>query len=165
MRNLLARLRGDERVRFVIVGGINTVLGYGLFALFDLTVGRFVGYLACLFAAYAIATIVAFILHRRFTFQVGGTGSVVVDFLRFSVVYLVTLALNTIALPLLVELAQLAPLVAQAAITIVATALSYVGHKFFSFRRPTGSTDSELADARNTVPEPENTRDPSSTVT
>jgi putative flippase GtrA len=140
MRKVLARLRGDERIRFVLVGGINTLLGYGLFALFEVTVSQFIGYLGCLFIAYAIATVVAFVLHRRFTFQVGGTGSVVIDFLRFSVVYAITLALNTIALPLLVELAHLSPLVAQAAITIVATGVSYVGHKFFSFRRPAEAT-------------------------
>ena len=94
MRSALARLRADERVRFVLVGGVNTVLGYGLFALFELTIAPAVGYLGCLFIAYAIATVVAFVLHRRFTFRVGGTGNVIVDFLRFSVVYLITLALN-----------------------------------------------------------------------
>jgi putative flippase GtrA len=136
MRKLISRLRGDERVRFLLVGGFNTVFGYGLFALFELTIGRYVGYLGCLYIAAAIATVVAFILHRRITYRVAGTGSVVIDFLRFSIVYVVTLALNSLALPLLVELAHIAPLIAQAAITIIATVLSYFGHKFFSFRRP-----------------------------
>jgi putative flippase GtrA len=160
MRKALAALRRDERVRFVLVGGVNTVLGYGLFALLDVTAGQAIGYLACLVIAYAIATVVAFVLHRRFTFQVHGTGSAIVDFLRFSVVYVVTLALNAIALPLLVEFAHLAPLLAQAIITVLATVLSYVGHKFFSFRRPETPDD-----ATNTVPVPVKASGDSSDVT
>jgi putative flippase GtrA len=143
MRKVLATLKGDERVRFLIVGGVNTLLGYGLFALLDLTVGRSIGYLGCLFIAYSIATVVAFVLHRRFTFKVDGTGSAVVDFLRFSVVYLITLALNSIALPLLVEVGHIPPLIAQAAITVAATILSYFGHKFFSFRRPSAAAGAD----------------------
>jgi putative flippase GtrA len=39
----IKRLLGDERVRFVLVGGVNTVVGYGLFVLFVLTIGPTIG--------------------------------------------------------------------------------------------------------------------------
>jgi putative flippase GtrA len=125
----------DERVRFLLVGGTNTVVGYGLFALLELTIGQRVGYLVSLYLSYAIAVAVAFVLHRRFTFRVTGSGNVLLDFVRFASVYVVTLAINTVALPLLVELGGLVPLVAQAIVVVVTTAVSYFGHKFFSFRR------------------------------
>ncbi len=133
---LAARLLEDERVRFVIVGGFNTVLGYALFVTFELLVGRYIGYLVSLYASYAISTVVAFVLHRRFTYRVRGSASLALDFVRFSSVYLVSLGINTIALPLLVELAHVPVIVAQAVIVVVTTLVSYFGHKLFSFRRP-----------------------------
>jgi len=125
IRALLAR----EQVRFLLVGGVNTVVGYGFFALFLL----FFGYLASLYLSYAVGVSVAFVLHRRFTFLV--SGNVVVDFVRFVGVYVISLAVNTAVLPLMVEVAGLHPLAAQAVALVVTTLISYVGHKWFSFRR------------------------------
>jgi putative flippase GtrA len=127
IRTLLAR----EQVRFLLVGGVNTLVGYGFFALF-LT---FAGYLVSLYLSYAVAVSVAFVLHRRFTFRV--SGNVVVDFVRFVGVYVISLAVNTVVLPLLVEVAGLHPLGAQAIALLITTLISYVGHKWFSFRRST----------------------------
>jgi putative flippase GtrA len=125
LRALLAR----EEIRFLLVGGVNTVVGYGLFALFLLVTG----YLASLYLSYACAIVLAFVLHRRFTFRV--RGNVAVDFIRFVGVYVVSLAINTVVLPLLVEVAGLHPLVAQGVALVITTVISYVGHKLFSFRR------------------------------
>ena len=133
-RAIRALLR-DERVRFVIVGGINTALGYLLFVLFELTSGNRMGYLGSLYLSYALATIVAFILHRRFTFRAIESGRLLIDFLRFQSVYVVSLLVNTAALPLLVEVVGISPLVSQAIITVLTTLISYFGHKWFSFRR------------------------------
>ena len=74
-------------------------------------------------------------LHRRFTFCKHGAGNVVVDFVRFASVYVVSLAINTLILPLLVEVAGFDPLIAQAITVVVTTLVSYFGHKYFSFRR------------------------------
>ncbi|MET1002510.1 MAG: GtrA family protein [Acidimicrobiia bacterium] len=145
MRNRLARLLADQRVRFVIVGGINTVLGYGLFVLFEFTIGDTIGYLGSLYASYVLAIVVAFALHRRFTFRVSGTGNVVIDFLRFASVHVVALVINTVALPLLVEIVGLEPLVAQAIVVVVTTLVSYFGHKLFSFRRNERDIDTAAA--------------------
>lgn len=128
-------LLGDERVRFVLIGGINTVVGYGLYALLYLSAGRFIGYLGALYISYVIAIGIAFVLHRRFTFRVSGTGNVFLDLVRFAAVYVVSLIVNTLLLPVLIEFGHVQPLVAQAAIVIVTTLISYFGHKLFSFRR------------------------------
>ena len=136
---LIRRLLGDERVRFLIVGGFNTLFGYALFILFERTIGQLIdgwlGDLVSLYAAYAVATVVAFVLHRHFTYRVSGTGNVIIDYLRFVSVYLVALAINTVALPLLVEFAHLEAIVAQGLIVVITTLVSYFGHKLFSFRR------------------------------
>lgn len=136
LRRLFRRLAGDERIRFLVVGAFNTVFGYLVFVTIELLAGQWVGYLVSLYVSYAIAIVVAFVLHRHVTYRVTGTGNVVVDFLRFASVYVVALVINTIALPLLVELAGITPIIAQALIAIVTTLVSYFGHKLFSFRRP-----------------------------
>jgi putative flippase GtrA len=132
---VISRLLADQRVRFLLVGGVNTVVGYGLFALFQFSFGHTIGYLGSLIAAYAIATFIAFTLHRRITFQVRG-GRVLVEFLRYAGITVISLLLNAAILALLIELAHWNPYVAQAVSLVTTTIVSYVGHKWFTFRRP-----------------------------
>lgn len=156
---MLRRLVADERVRFLFVGGINTVVGYGLFVVIELSIGRWIGYLGSLYLSYLLGVTSAFFLHRRLTFRAHrAEGSQWLAFLRFASVYVVSLAINTIGLPLLVEVGHLPPLGAQAIMVIVTTLISYVGHKFFSFRRAVQVP----VDATNNVPEPDTTSDGSS---
>ena len=133
VRGLVRTLLKDQRVRFLIVGVTNTGVGFLLYSALWLTLGHVITYFGALYGSYALASILAFFLYRRFVFHVTGNGWIM--FLRFQSVYIVSLVVNTLALPLLVEVVQLNPLVAQFAITFVTTLISYVGHKFFSFRR------------------------------
>jgi putative flippase GtrA len=139
LKDLLIRLLATEAVRFLLVGATNTVVGYLLYSLLWVTVGHVIGYLGSLYGSYAVAIVLAFFLYRKFVFRVKGHAWL--DFVRFQGVYIVSLVINTLALPLLVEVVKLSPLVAQAVIVIVTTLTSYVGHKFFSFRRRNPSTD------------------------
>lgn len=128
----LKRLRDDERARFLVVGGINTVVGYLLFLAFEQLFSG--NYLASIVASYAIATLIAFVLHRRFTFGVTQRQGIVIDFLRFESVYVVMLAINAGLLVLLVGWWSWPSWIAQAVIVVLTTVGSYVGHKLFSFR-------------------------------
>lgn len=130
---VLRRLISDERVRFVVIGAVNTVVAYLLFVIFELVSGG--RYLMSLFLAYALATLLAFVLHRRFTFGVVGRDKIVMDFVRFEGVYVVMFLVNAALLALLVDVLSWNSLIAQALIVIVTTTVSFVGHKFFSFRR------------------------------
>lgn len=135
MRQRLLRLVRDQRVAFLIVGGINTILGFGLYAAFTVWVFHdvYLGYTLSLVVSYAIAIVVAFVLYRRFVFRV--TGHVLRDFLRFVAVYAVSIGINLVALPVLVELVGVSPILAQAVILVITTVVSFVGHHSFSFRR------------------------------
>ncbi|HAM27484.1 MAG TPA: GtrA family protein [Microbacteriaceae bacterium] len=130
----LLRLIRDRRVAFLIVGSVNTAVGYGWFVLFEFTIGRFWGYLASLAFAHVFSVLCAFVLYRRFVFRV--RGHVWRDLGRFELVYLVSISINFVLLPLLVEFGHLPPLLAQALIIFVTTIISYFGHRGFSFRRP-----------------------------
>jgi putative flippase GtrA len=136
MRALILRLYGDQRIRFLAVGGVNTVVGYGLFVLFDTLVFRHVpfGYILSLVISYAIGICLAFVLYRRIVFKVHGR--VLVDLIRFVGVYAVAIGINIVALPLLVEIVRLPPFIAQAIILVVTTLVSFFGHKRVSFYRP-----------------------------
>lgn len=133
LRGFIAALLADQRVRFLMVGGTNTVVGFVLYSVLWLTLGHVITYFGALYGSYALASILAFFLYRRFVFHVSGNAWAM--FVRFQSVYIVSLVINTLALPLLIEVLHWNPLVAQFAITFVTTMVSYVGHKFFSFRR------------------------------
>jgi putative flippase GtrA len=137
---LLLRLIRDQRVAFLIVGVVNTVVGFAFFVGFDLTLGHYLdahwgevaGSLGTLACAHVAGVLSAFVLYRRFVFRV--KGHVWRDLARFESVYLVALGINSIALPALVGLGA-NRIFAQAGITLVLTVLSYFGHRNFSFRR------------------------------
>lgn len=134
-RRLIAGVVADQRVRFLAVGGFNTVLGYAIYAaLAQFVFGKVaLGYLIALIVSYAISITVAFVLYRRFVFVV--KGNVLVDFARFVGVYAVSIGANAVALPVLVEFVGFHPLLAQAIVLVATTLISFVGHKYFSFRR------------------------------
>ena len=147
MRKTLLRLLRDQRVAFLLVGGVNTLLGFGLYSAFTLWVFHdvYLGYTLSLIVSYAIAITVAFVLYRRFVFRV--TGHVVRDFVRFVAVYAVSIAINLVALPILVEFVGVPPILAQAIILVITTVVSFVGHRSFSFRRSAPSApDAQDAD-------------------
>src|ERR1019366_8993354 len=123
----------DQRVAFLIVGGVNTAVGFVCFAGFLVLLGQKL-YLVALVCAYIVATLIAFVLYRFVVFRV--RGHVLADLWRFVTVYLMALAVNLVVLPVLVELAHLPVLLAQALIVLVTSVMSWVGHKHFSFRRP-----------------------------
>ncbi|CPR08425.1 GtrA-like protein [Mycobacterium bohemicum DSM 44277] len=144
----LIRLFRDQRVAFLIVGVINTVVGFGIFVVCSVTVGHTVdqrfgklaGTLVTIAISHVLSVLFAFVMHRRFVFRV--QGHVLRDLLRFWSVYLTGLGINAVALPLLVELGmQRIP--AQAIIVAATTLLSYFGHRHFSFRRSAADVQDE----------------------
>lgn len=138
---LLFKLVRDQRIAFLIVGGMNTAIGAVWFTLFLWLFPRGpVGYLGALLCAHIAAVLCAFVLHRKFVFRV--TGHVLRDLGRFELVNLSTLGFNLAMLPVLVELFGWPPLTAQFAIAGVTVVYSWFAHRGFSFRR----SASELAD-------------------
>lgn len=129
----LFRVVRDQRVTFLVVGGINTLLGLLWFVLFHVTVGQLAGYMVTLLCAHVAAVLCAFVLHRRLVFRV--RGHVWLDLARFELVNLSALAINAALLPLAVEVVSLAVLPAQLVVTGVTVVLSFFAHRGFSFYR------------------------------
>lgn len=134
---LLLRIIKDKRIAFLIVGAMNTVIGFLWFTLFLWIFGALpAGYMIALVAAQILAVLCAFVLYRRFVFRV--TGHVWRDLVRFSSVYAVSFGINLVVLPVLVEVVGIHPLPAQFVIVVITTVVSYLGHNYFSFRRTKG---------------------------
>ena len=127
------RALASERARYLVVGGFNTVFGFIVFVAAERTIGQATHYLVALLVAHAISTLVAFAGHRWITFRVHG--QILYDLMRFWSVYLVTIAINAAALPVLVEGLGVHPIPAQAVFIVITVIASYLGHKNFSFRR------------------------------
>lgn len=131
----LLRLVRDQRFAFLVVGGINTMMGFGGFVVLHMFLGDgFVRYMSALVGATAFAMLIAFNLHRRFVFKV--SGHYWRDLGRFILVNLGVLGTNAVALPLLVEVGGLPVVPAQVLSMGVTVVVSYLGHSLFSFRRP-----------------------------
>jgi putative flippase GtrA len=148
---LLERFAGKsagEIVRYVAVGGFNTLFGYGTFAGFTfLLTGRIAhAYMAAYVLSNVVSITMAFVLYKRFVFRT--TGNALREFMRVNVVYAGTALLGFVLLPLLVHAVGpvvgnlRAPYLASALLVPITVIAGYVGHKRFSFRtgRPEAPT-------------------------
>lgn len=142
MSGLSTRVRlllHDERVRYLLVGGYNTAVGYGVFAALYLLFGDRIPYVVIAAVSNVVGVLNAFVAYRLLVFNV--RGNVVRDLVRFSSVYVAAFLLNLAFLPVAVEVLGLRPLIAQGVVLFLTVVVSYVGHKHFSFRRSPAGAD------------------------
>jgi putative flippase GtrA len=128
-------------VRFLLVGGFNTVFGYGLFAALNWALTPVPGgYLIATVLANLIAITVAFLAYKWFVFRT--SGNYLGEWLRCMAVYGSSVAIGLIGMAILVPLfrrwlshPQEASYIAGAILTGFTVCFSFVGHKTISFRR------------------------------
>lgn len=149
---LLSRVIRDHRILFLIVGGVNTVVGMLWFALFDRLLGhRWNGFgvYPALVLSYVFAILCAFVLYRTVVFRV--RGHVLRDLIRFSLVYVVAFLINVALIALFVTGLGWPALASQGLIVLVTTLLSWFGHRRFSFRRAGESDEPGLGPGQRLV--------------
>lgn len=132
MRRAAAALLADQRVRYLVVGGWNTVSSYALFVGLQLALGDVIHYVILLAATMAVSVLQAFVLHRSLVFR-PSEGRWPGQLLRFSQVYAGAFAINLALLPVLVEVFGLPVLMAQAMLVVTTVTASFVGHRRWSF--------------------------------
>lgn len=138
------RLLDREGVRFALVGGVNTVFGYGAFVLLELFLGDVLPYLVVLLVSYVLGVSGAFVLQRWLVFR--HEGAWFPAYLRFWSVYVVFLAVNLVLLPVLVEIVGLPVVPAQLAVLLLVACGSYAAHSRFSFAKATPTDPLERTD-------------------
>lgn len=124
--------RGGKPLRFLMVGGLNTAFGLTIYPVLLWSVPWLrIHYMVALLMAQAVATLFAFTTYKLLVFQTQGrTGR---ELVRFLVFYLANYAVNWAALPLLVEVAHLPPIIAQVGFTFTLAVLSWFWHNRVTF--------------------------------
>jgi putative flippase GtrA len=123
--------RHREQVLYLVVGGWNTVFGYGAWAFMQYLLGDHLHYLVVILLAWPIAVLNAYLGYRYLVFR--SRGPVLKELPRFSLVYLATLLVNLALLPVALSVLPFNIYVVQALFTGVVVVCSYLGHKYYSF--------------------------------
>jgi putative flippase GtrA len=126
-RQFLETLFSHQFVRFLALGGLNTAIGYGIYAI--LILFGLVPELALLMAT-TIGIVVNYFTTGRMVFGNRGNGL----FFKFMLVYAVMYILNAVALRGLL-LAGISPLIAQAIILPVTAIATFLAFRKLVFRK------------------------------
>lgn len=132
LQSLRRRVLEDERVRFLLVGGVNTAFAYALFSALVFALADAIHYTVLLVVTHVVTVLTSYVLHRAWVFHI--CGRFLRDLPRYWAVQLGVLGVNLVLLPLLVEVVVLHVLVAQALVVAVVAVVSWCGHRYLSFR-------------------------------
>jgi putative flippase GtrA len=115
-------------IRFVLVGVLNTIIGYGTFFILS----YYLNYLVALLISHFIGVSNSYIWNKYWTF--GTQHNHLREFLKFNSVYLVALLVNLTTLSLVVNVLKVDPRIGQLILLPIVTMISYFGHRYWSFR-------------------------------
>jgi putative flippase GtrA len=130
LANLLRGAFRREEVRYLVVAGTVAVAYLGILA--ALLAAGF-QYMIAILVSQVVIFSVAFPVYRRVIFR--STGRWRPDLARFLGVWSGGFVAGIVATPALVELAGTPPLLAQVIAVAAVAVLTFLGHKFVSFRR------------------------------
>ena len=138
--NLLARIwrflsKQKELLAYLLTGAWNTLFGIGLYSLVYSWVGENYHYLLIALPVNVLSITNAFVCYKLFVFKTKGNW--LKEYIRCYLVYGGGMLLGFLLLWILKEKLCLYPPVANAIATLLVIMVSYVGHKFFSFRKNT----------------------------
>jgi putative flippase GtrA len=123
--------RRREQLLYLVVGGWNTLFGYGVWAVLQFLLGEHLHYLVVVLIAWPIAVLNAYLGYRYVVFR--SRGPILRELPRFSLVYFVTLVANLALLPVALSLLPFNIYVVQALLTAVVVVCSYLSHRYYSF--------------------------------
>lgn len=129
----LKRLLRDQRILFLLIGGINTAFSTGLFVLLVLVFGPNVPSSVSLAISWVVSLILVFFAYRHIVFRV--KGHMWSDFLRFAGTSLTALLINLAALTVFADLLGWPAIPVQIGIVCFIIVFNYFAHKHVSFRR------------------------------
>lgn len=125
------RLLADRRLRYALAGTVTSLLYWGLFALAWRLFGDNVSYVVLTAVAQLTTALIMYPHYRTRVF--GSELAWLKGFPRFYAVWIGGLAVSVLGMPLLIEVAHVPVLVAQA-VTIAAVPLAaYFAHRLWTF--------------------------------
>jgi putative flippase GtrA len=125
----------QTKIRFLIVGGINTLFGWSAFpAIYFLTLAARWHYLIVLVITQVICITFSFLTAKFFVFRT--RGNFVAEFAKFCTFHASYFALNIIILPILVEVVKINPVIGQFGFAVAVVLSSYFWHSKITFKQP-----------------------------
>jgi putative flippase GtrA len=118
----------SQLIRFLCVGLLNTIVGYGSFFILV----NYMNYLIALLIAHLIGVTHSYLWNNYWIFKVNRLD--LIEFLRFNVVYAAVYVVNAVMLFIGVEGFGVDPRLAQLVILPFTTLISFAGQKFWTFK-------------------------------
>lgn len=122
-----------EKFRFLVIGVFNTAFGYLVFLALYQALSADIHYLIISAIAHALSVIVAFAGQRTMVFR--STKPWRSEFIRYNISLLFSFLLGLLSLYVLVEFGDLKPVVGQAITVVFSVIVSYLTHRYYSFKR------------------------------
>jgi putative flippase GtrA len=126
--HIIKKLMGRTEIRFLLVGGFNTVASYAVLLILDV----FFVYRLAYVISFIISVTINFFTHKHLTFR--SKGKVSKELVKFIGVYVALFFLGLLMLHIFIDTLDLAHWLAFGIQTVCIAALSYFGHKYISFR-------------------------------
>lgn len=124
--------RHSKKIRFLIAGMVNTVVGLAVYPLLYLALEPIgMGYIQILMIAQALCISFSFASNKYFVFKT--KGNLKKEYLKFFAFHGFYFALNLVCLPLLVETLKINPIISQTGFAIAVIVTSYFWHNTVTF--------------------------------
>jgi putative flippase GtrA len=121
----------QQLAKFCAVGAVGYLINL---AVYDALLHHGLHYLVAATCSFLVAVTSNYVWNRLWTFR-DQRGHVAVQGMRFLIVSLVALGANLAVLDVLISVATMGKLPAQAVAIVVVTPLNFIGNKLWSFRR------------------------------
>lgn len=142
MKKLIEKIFSYQGIRFLFVGGLNTIVGYGIYALL---VYLNVNYLIANTISTIIGVAHSYFWNRYFTFK--SKQKALKEITKFVSVYVVSYLIGMCTLFIFKDKLNISPYFAGLINLIITTLISYFGHKYISFR----SGEDKMKDKLNII--------------
>ena len=117
-----------QEIRFLFVGGLNTIVGYGIYAIL---IFLNIHYLLSNTISTILGVLHSYLWNRFFTFKSKEKAGK--ELLKFVLVYIISYLIGMVSLYCFTGLLKLSPYIAGLINLFFTTLISWFGHKYFSF--------------------------------
>ena len=129
MKKLIEKVFSIQGIRFLFVGGLNTLVGYGIYALL---VYLNVNYLVANTISTIIGVAHSYLWNRYFTFK--SKQKALKEITKFVSVYIASYLIGMCTLFIFKDKLNISPYIAGLINLVITTLISYFGHKYISFK-------------------------------
>lgn len=123
----------DERIRFVIIGLINTIIRYLIFVIIGVVIG-ITHYQITLLLSWLLSSLTAFLGYKILVFR--SSGSHIKEYIKSLIIWTISYLINASLLGFLVEQFSINAYIGQAIVILLITIINYLLFKHFAFRKP-----------------------------